>query len=172
MTGTSVLAIKYKDGVMLAADNLGAFYSISLAYSSADLTAFSTSPASYGSLARFKDIPRLQPVGSTTVVGAGGDMSDFQYLQRLLDELVIDEFTAQDGNELGPKEIHEYLSQVMYARRSKMNPLWNSLLVGGFKDGQRCVSYLVLHYWPCIAGWSLSRRLNSTARFVRNESSG
>jgi len=64
-------------------------------------------------------------------------MSDFQYIQNILDELIIDEFTAQDGHSLGPAEIHEYLSQVLYARRSKMDPLWNSLLVGGFKDGKK-----------------------------------
>jgi len=122
VTGTSVLAFKYKDGIMMAADNL----------------------ASYGSLARFKDVQRLQAVGTTTVVGAGGDMSDFQYLQTMLDELVVEEFAAQDGHALGPKEIHEYLSQVMYARRSKMNPLWNSLLVGGFKDGERFLAYVDL----------------------------
>ena len=51
--------------------------------------------------------------------------------------LTIDEFTSQDGHDLGPVQIHEYLSQVMYSRRSKLNPLWNSLLVGGFKDGKR-----------------------------------
>ena len=80
---------------------------------------------------------RLHTVGNHTIIGAGGDMSDFQYIQTILDELMIDEFTAQDGHSLGPAEIHEYLSQVMYARRSKMNPLWNSLLVGGVKDGKR-----------------------------------
>jgi 20S proteasome subunit beta 7 len=80
VTGTSVLAIKYKDGIMMAADNL----------------------ASYGSLARFKDIERLYAVGNNTVIGAGGDMSDFQYLKNQLEELVIDELTAQDGHSLGP----------------------------------------------------------------------
>jgi 20S proteasome subunit beta 7 len=93
--------------------------------------------ASYGSLARFKDVQRLHAVGNHTVIGAGGDMSDFQYIQNILDELIIDEFTAQDGHNLGPAEIHEYLAQVLYARRSKMDPLWNSLLVGGFKDGKK-----------------------------------
>lgn len=83
-------------------------------------------------------------MGSHTVIGASGDMSDFQYLQRILDELMIDEFNAHDGHNLGPAEIHEYLSQVMYARRSKMDPLWNSLLVGGFKDGKRLVIYACL----------------------------
>jgi hypothetical protein len=97
------------------------------------------SSASYGSLARFKDVQRLHPVGDHTVIGAGGDMSDFQYIQSFLDELMIDEFAAQDGHTLGPAEIHEYLHQVMYGRRSKMDPLWNALLVGGFKDGKRYV---------------------------------
>ncbi|KAG6832645.1 hypothetical protein H0H87_001018 [Tephrocybe sp. NHM501043] len=122
VTGTSVLAIKFKDGVMMAADNL----------------------ASYGSLARFKDIQRLQAVGEHTVIGAGGDMSDFQYIQAILDELIVDEFTAQDGHSLGPAEIHNYLAQVMYARRSKMNPLWNALLVGGVKDGKRFLAFVDL----------------------------
>lgn len=93
--------------------------------------------ASYGSLARFKDVQRLHPVGNNTVIGAGGDMSDFQYVQTILDKLMISEFTAQDDHNLGPAEIHEYLAQVMYARRSKMNPLWNSLIVGGVKDGKK-----------------------------------
>jgi len=122
VTGTSVLAIKYKDGIMMAADNL----------------------ASYGSLARFKDIQRLHPVGDHTVIGAGGDMSDFQYIQSLLDELITDEFAAQDGHTLGPVEIHEYLSQVMYARRSKIDPLWNSLVIGGFENGKSFLSYVDL----------------------------
>ena len=64
-------------------------------------------------------------------------MSDFQYIQALLEELIIEQFTSQDGHDLGPAEIHEYLSQVMYNRRSKLNPLWNSLIVGGYKEGKQ-----------------------------------
>jgi 20S proteasome subunit beta 7 len=93
--------------------------------------------ASYGSLARFSDIQRLQPVGNHTVVGAGGDMSDFQYIKTLTDALVIEEFTAQDGHTLGPAEIHEYLARELYYQRTQMDPLWNSLVVGGVKDGKR-----------------------------------
>ncbi|GJJ14284.1 hypothetical protein Clacol_008548 [Clathrus columnatus] len=122
VTGTSVLAIKYKDGVMMAADTL----------------------ASYGSLARFKDISRLHPVGDYTVIGAGGDMSDFQHIQGILDDLIVEEFNEADGNALGPSEIFEVMSQVMYARRSKFNPLWNSLLIGGFKDGKSFLAYVDL----------------------------
>ncbi|KAF8170718.1 N-terminal nucleophile aminohydrolase [Mycena galopus ATCC 62051] len=62
-------------------------------------------------------------------------MSDFQYIQGILDE-----FAAGDGHTLGPAEAHNSLSEFMYARRSKVDPLWNSLLVGGFKDGTRSSS--------------------------------
>jgi 20S proteasome subunit beta 7 len=51
---------QYKGGVMIAADTL----------------------ASYGSLARFKDVQRLKAVGEHTVIGAGGEFSDFQVRQR------------------------------------------------------------------------------------------
>ncbi|KAI5398096.1 Proteasome subunit beta type-4 [Lathyrus oleraceus] len=42
-----------------------------------------------------------------------------------------------DGNSLGPKEVHNYLTRVMYNRRNKFNPLWNSLVLGGIKKGQK-----------------------------------
>ena len=95
--------------------------------------------ASYGSLARFKSIQRLEAVGDATVIGASGDMADYQYIKVLLDELIRDGFTAADHHDLGPEEIHEYLSRVLYARRSKINPLWNSILVGGVRDGKKYV---------------------------------
>ena len=76
------------------------------------------------------------------MIGASGDMSDFQAIQALLDDIVTDEFTYQDGHDLGPAEVHEYLSRVMYARRSKIDPLWNSILVGGFRDGKRCALWI------------------------------
>lgn len=66
VTGTSVLGLRYKDGVMLATDTL----------------------ASYGSLARFMDIQRLEKVGRNAVIGASGDMSDFQNVQHMLGKLM------------------------------------------------------------------------------------
>ena len=113
VTGTSVLGIKYKDGVMLASDTL----------------------ASYGSMAQIRDIQRLIKVGEYTVVGASGDMSDFQYISHTLEGLVIDEYQQNDGHSLSPKHIYEVLCRLMYSRRTKVNPLWNSLIVGGVKDG-------------------------------------
>lgn len=134
VTGTSVLGLKFADGVVLAADNL----------------------ASYGSLARFNDVKRLRPFAGSSVVGFSGDVSDMQYLDRHLGELEVDEayegnLTAAeaagedgdaDGQTKEPKgglnaaNLHKYLSKLFYARRNKFDPLWNQLLVAGF-DGSR-----------------------------------
>ncbi|OMJ26455.1 putative proteasome subunit beta type-7 [Smittium culicis] len=109
VTGTSVLALKYKDGVMMTSDCL----------------------ASYGSLARFRSVNRLQSVGSHTILGASGDISDFQYVQNQLEGLMLNEHVTDDGLKLGTSSIYKYLSNIMYGRRSKVNPLWNKYIVAG-----------------------------------------
>lgn len=114
MTGTSVLGLKYDGGVMLAADTL----------------------ASYGSLARFDDVQRLHKVGDLTCVGASGDLSDYQQLQHMLDGLSIKQSQLGDDHALRTSQIFEYLTRVMYNRRTKMNPLWNSLLVAGWEQNK------------------------------------
>lgn len=114
MTGTSVLAAKFKDGVVIAADNL----------------------ASYGSLARFTDVKRLRKFNDEVVVGFGGDVSDMQYLDRLLNSLDIRENYSSSENSLNAKNLHTYLAKVMYNRRSKFDPLWNHLLIVGM-DGDK-----------------------------------
>jgi 20S proteasome subunit beta 7 len=124
VTGTSVLGLRYKDGVMLAADTLG----------------------SYGSLARFMDIRRLAPVGDNIVVGAGGDMSDWQNIQHMLDRLMVEEFNEDDGHKLTPAQVYAYLARTMYDRRSNIDPLWNALVVGGFdsKTNEKFLGYVDL----------------------------
>merc|ERR1712072_318861 len=114
VTGTSVLGLKYADGVLMVSDTLG----------------------SYGSMARFKGIERLKQFGAETVVGAGGDLSDFQYIEELLTTLIDEDNLHHDGSRLDPNSIHKYLSRVMYNRRSKNDPLWNQVVVGGFSKGQ------------------------------------
>lgn len=51
-----------------------------------------------------------------------------------------------DGNSLGPKEVHSYLTRVMYNRRNKFNPLWNSLVLGGVKNGQKYLGTVNLNF--------------------------
>lgn len=97
--------------------------------------------ASYGSLARFTDVKRLRPFNSTTIIGVGGDVSDMQYLDRLLNSLDIHENYGSSGHSLNAKNLHTYLQKVMYKRRSDINPLWNQILVAGLDgDGKPFLS--------------------------------
>lgn len=116
VTGTSVLGIRFKDGVMLAADTL----------------------CSYGSMAKYKDARRLVSVNPKTLIGGGGEYSDFQSVIDLLrrnsleDKCTADSLYEEDGAEECAREVWNYLRAVMYNRRNKMNPLWNDLLVAGY----------------------------------------
>mmetsp|Transcript_20042 Transcript_20042/g.34489 ORF Transcript_20042/g.34489 Transcript_20042/m.34489 type:complete len:270 (+) Transcript_20042:114-923(+) len=117
-TGTSVLGIKYRNGVMLAADTL----------------------CSYGSLAKYKNVKRLLGINSRTLIGASGEISDLQSISELLkanaleDRCTADSLYEEDNNEECAKEVWSYLRAVMYNRRNKMNPLWNDVVVAGFKQ--------------------------------------
>jgi 20S proteasome subunit beta 7 len=125
VTGTSVIAIKFNEGVVIAADNL----------------------ASYGSLARFTDVKRLRTFLGTSVVGFGGDVSDMQWLDRHLNELAIDEAYDQEPTaesaEAAAKEglnaanLHKYLQKLMYKRRNDFDPLWNQILIAGLDEDDK-----------------------------------
>jgi len=114
VTGTSVLGIVYKDGVMMACDMLGA----------------------YGSTKRYMSMQRLTKVNDSCVVGAGGELSDYQQIVKMLDELATEDFCMDDGHMMTPSEVFSYLTRVMYAKRNKFDPLWNSVVVGGFSKGK------------------------------------
>lgn len=120
VTGSSVLAVKYDKGVMIAADTL----------------------ASYGSLARYKDVRRIIKVGDRTIMGASGEMSDFQAIQSMMDNQYQSDLNEDDGYTRSPSEVHNYMRAVMYQRRNKMNPLWNQLVVGGFSDGKPYLGFV------------------------------
>ena len=57
-----------------------------------------------------------------------------QYIDRLLNSLDVTENYSSEGHVLNAKNLHTYLSKVMYKRRSDFNPLWNQMLVAGL-DG-------------------------------------
>ncbi|KAF3360476.1 hypothetical protein VdG1_01436 [Verticillium dahliae VDG1] len=66
VTGTSVIAIKYSEGVVIAADNL----------------------ASYGSLARFTNVKRLRTFAESTVIGFGGDESAAKLTRQQAEDVI------------------------------------------------------------------------------------
>jgi len=112
-TATSIVAFKFDGGVIMAADILG----------------------SYGSLARFRNCPRLMKVNRNTMVGAGGDYGDFQYVKELIEQKIIDEECQDDGFNIKAKSLHCWLTRVMYNRRSKFDPFWNNFVIAGMQDG-------------------------------------
>jgi len=122
VTGTSVIAFKYNEGVILAADTL----------------------ASYGSLARFYNIERVKKIGDWTAIGGSGEYSDFQHIIKSLEELDTEDFCRDDGRRLHPEEIYSYLCRVMYQRRNKGDPYWNSLVVAGHREGKNFLGYVDL----------------------------
>jgi len=105
---------------------------------------FFTFLASYGSLARFTDVKRLRTFHDNTVIGFGGDVSDMQYLDRLIGEIDIDQEyeleqlpdrEAQKSVELmQASNLFTFLRRQMYHQRNEFNPLWNQILVAGFDD--------------------------------------
>lgn len=74
----------------MAADNLGKLWQLTVYHHAyvRTLMRSSFSIASYGSLARFRDIQRLHPVGEHTIIGASGDISDYQYIQHMLQNVM------------------------------------------------------------------------------------
>lgn len=124
VTGTTVIGIKYNEGVMLAADTL----------------------ASYGSLARYKDVRRLQSIGENTLIGASGEISDFQSILESLTTMHQSDVNFDDGYTRTPSEFFNYLRAMLYQRRNKGNPLWNQLLLAGYEKekGQAFLGYVDL----------------------------
>nr|AFM87134.1 proteasome beta 4 subunit [Callorhinchus milii] len=120
VTGTSVLGVKFDGGVILAADMLG----------------------SYGNMARFRSISRLMKVNECTVLGASGDYADYQYLKQVIEQMIINEELVGDGHSYSPKALHSWMTRVMYNRRSKMNPLWNTVIIGGVNNGESFLGYV------------------------------
>lgn len=43
---------------------------------------------SYGSTLRYKSVERIKPIGKHSLLGASGEISDFQEILRYLDELM------------------------------------------------------------------------------------
>ncbi|KAL8595544.1 hypothetical protein ACOMHN_000752 [Nucella lapillus] len=120
VTTTSVLGLKFKDGVVLAADMLG----------------------SYGSLARYRNCPRLLRVNDQTILGCSGDYADFQFLSSIINQRVIEEDCLDDGFGYTAPGLHSWLTRVMYNRRSQLNPLWNTYLVAGAYEDRMFLGYV------------------------------
>ncbi|KAF4661625.1 Proteasome subunit beta type-4 [Perkinsus olseni] len=116
VTGASVLAVKYQDGIMMCYDTL----------------------ASHGSSSRLTGVDRVIKVGSNTLVAASGEISDFQYLADSSRDLESEDWLCDDGTDRvcfyskrGPSEWAEYISRICYQKRGELDPLCNNFVLGG-----------------------------------------
>lgn len=119
-SGTSVLGVKFDGGVAIAADMLG----------------------SYGSLARYPGVSRLVKVNETTVLGASGDFADLQSLSEELKFMMIENDIQNDGHQYSPQSIFAFLRMLLYHRRNKFDPLWNTLVVAGYNADKPFLGYV------------------------------
>jgi len=133
VTGTSVLGIQFDGGVMICADLLG----------------------SYGSMAQFRNLPRVFKVNDGTVFGGSGDYADLQYLKEMIDQKTNNDHCLNDGYQLKPKALFSWCTRVFYQKRSNMDPFWNKIVIAGVQDEKPflgCVDLLGKAYeGPCIA---------------------
>uniref|UniRef100_A0A1L8DSY5 Proteasome subunit beta n=2 Tax=Nyssomyia neivai TaxID=330878 RepID=A0A1L8DSY5_9DIPT len=121
-TGTSVVGLKFTDGVVIAADTL----------------------VSYGSLARYTSMDRVFKVNDYTIIGAGGDFADFQFLKQHIDQKIVDDIAFGDNYHMKPKSLYNWLMRVLYNKRSRFDPLWLDIIVGGMQDGEPFLGHINL----------------------------
>jgi len=112
VTGSSVVAFKTKDFVISATDNL----------------------ASYGRMARFFNFERITKLGESCFLAASGEMSDFQEVMDVTEDITKDNWLACDGHTRSAPEWHNWLTRTCYAKRNKMEPWYNSFVVGGLNS--------------------------------------
>jgi len=107
---SSVMGIKYKGGVLIAAD----------------------CAVSYGSMKHGKGTSRIFKINNETAFSSSGEMSDFQEICKILEDKYESDAIEHDGAEfLKPRDYFNYLSRLNYQRRMKMDPLWNGTIMAG-----------------------------------------
>lgn len=113
-SGGSVLALKYDGGVLLACDTL----------------------LSYGSLAKWANIPRIKILGEHSAICAQGDYADFQDVSRQLEAEMLSQSLLDDGVKMTPKELFSFLHRTIYSKRCDFEPALCQFIVIGHYDGE------------------------------------
>lgn len=112
-SGASVIGLKYNGGVLIASDTL----------------------LSYGSLAKWPNIPRIKVIGSYSAVCATGDYADFQELSNSIISNVERKKMYSDVEELGPRELFCFMHRKIYDKRCNFEPYMCQFVFMGYRDG-------------------------------------
>eukprot|EP01054_Gregarina_sp_Poly1_P004650 Gregarina_sp_Poly_1__4649@NODE_2485_length_2067_cov_219_457000_g1577_i0_p1_GENE_NODE_2485_length_2067_cov_219_457000_g1577_i0NODE_2485_length_2067_cov_219_457000_g1577_i0_p1_ORF_typecomplete_len219_score23_79Proteasome/PF00227_26/2_7e21_NODE_2485_length_2067_cov_219_457000_g1577_i0290946 len=108
--GPSVVAVKYKEGVMMATF---------------------TNVAGHRA---FLDIDRIQELGEKTLVTSTGDHADYQEALTVLNAQQQEDAMWLRGTEKNACEWRNLMQVRQYHHRNKMEPTWLNMLFAGFKD--------------------------------------
>jgi 20S proteasome subunit beta 7 len=131
--GSSVIGIRYNEGLVIACDTR----------------------LNYGSLSKFYNVNRVLQINANTFLGSAGEYSDYQEVTRILRETALDD-TLGGRSFLGPKEITNFLSAMHYQKRNKMNPYWNSTVIGGINWDGTPVLHSIDQFGTLLTGdWML-----------------
>eukprot|EP00992_Anisonema_acinus_P005614 TRINITY_DN18499_c0_g1_i1.p1 TRINITY_DN18499_c0_g1~~TRINITY_DN18499_c0_g1_i1.p1 ORF type:complete len:225 (-),score=45.64 TRINITY_DN18499_c0_g1_i1:79-753(-) len=119
-SGAGIIALKYRDGVLLATDTL----------------------LNYGTMAMYPNVQRIKSVGGHTAIAASGNFADFQCLSGMFDDQLLSDDVEASGPPLGSVELFGWLARVLYARRCRFQPLLLDALVAGTKEGQPFLGFV------------------------------
>ncbi len=91
--GNSVIAMKYKDGIIMVTDLL----------------------ISYGNTKDYKHQKRIEKLSGECAIAASGEVSDFQEIMKKLSKKAEDDEIANDGATfLHARDYYHYLASVQY----------------------------------------------------------
>ena len=94
---------------------------------------FAASPiATYGSLLYSEKIDRFTQLGKNFIFSASGDYSDFVKISENLKEMWYKESIYGDVKEVNVEKYANYIQNMCYQRRNKIDPFLIDGAVGGF----------------------------------------
>ena len=108
-TSNSIIAAKYKDGIILASDRV----------------------LSYGSCFKFSNVTHFEKLTPNVIIGGTGEYADFQELVDILRKYVVSEECKNNGEPLTAPEISNLIKRLMYQNRSKFNPFVMKCVLAG-----------------------------------------
>lgn len=96
-------------------------------------------------MARYMNVLRLESVSSNTLFATSGDAADHQYLTRVLKHAVHTDLLEHNNDAskalLNPEMLLNYTSRLLYHRRTKLDPVLVSAVVGGLSNGKPFLGY-------------------------------
>ncbi|KAM0686295.1 Proteasome subunit beta type-7 [Conglomerata obtusa] len=116
VTTSSILAFKYKNGIITASDTQG----------------------SGGSLSKYKNLTRTYSITKKCIISYSGEYSDIQNLHNSLKYELL-----QDSRTIDPQGIFKLVQRVLYTKRSRLEPLNVFCIISGVKEGHVNDSYFL-----------------------------